>query len=212
MTRVLIAGFGPFPGAPKNPSADLARALGRRRRPAFAGARIMTAVLPTTYAAIKTELPVLLAKSDPDLVLLFGLAGGSRCIRIETRAVNAASALHPDAARVKLGRRALIRDAPMQLVVRAPVRKLVAAARMTGVPVRLSRDAGRYICNAGLFACLDMARRRERPRCIALVHIPHPRLRFPVRSRRRKPSPTQRALERAGEAILVALLTEARRG
>jgi pyroglutamyl-peptidase len=212
MTRVLVAGFGPFPGAPKNPSADLVRALGQRRRPAFAGTRIITAVLPTTYAAVTTELPALLAKSDPDLVLFFGLAGGSRCIRIETRAVNAASVLHPDAVRAKLERRALIQDAPMELMVRAPVRKLIAAARMTGVPVRLSCDAGRYICNAGLFACLDITRRRERPRYIALVHIPPPRLRFPVRSRPRRSSPTKRALERAGEAILVALIAEARRG
>jgi pyroglutamyl-peptidase len=210
MTSVLVLGFGPFPGAPKNPSADLVRALGRRRRPAFAGVRIITAILPTSYAAVTTELPALLAKSDPDLVLFFGLVS-SRCIRIETRAVNAASVLHPDAVRAKLERRALIQDAPMQLMVRAPVRKLIAAVRTTGVPVRLSRDAGRYICNTGLFACLDIARRRERPRCIALVHIPHPRLRFPARSQRRRPNPTKRALERAGEAILVAFLAEGRR-
>jgi pyroglutamyl-peptidase len=211
MTNVVVAGFGPFPGVPKNPSADLARALGRRRRPAFAGARIITAILPTSYAAVTTELPALLAKSDPDLVLFFGLAS-SRFIRIETRAVNAASVLHPDALREKLGRRALIQDAPRELLVRAPVRKLIAAARTAGVPARLSRDAGRYICNAGFFACLDIARRRERPRYIALVHIPHPRLRFPTRSRRRRPNPTKRALERAGEAILRALLAEGRRG
>ena len=35
--RVLITGFGPFPGAPFNPSAALAKALARRRRPALAG-------------------------------------------------------------------------------------------------------------------------------------------------------------------------------
>jgi pyroglutamyl-peptidase len=211
MTSVLVVGFGPFSSVQKNPSTEIARALGRRRRPAFAGTRIITAVLPTSYAAVTTELPALLAKSDPDLVLFFGLAGGSRFIRIETRAVNAASVLHPDALREKLGRRALIQDAPRELLVRAPVRKLIAAARTAGVPTRLSRDAGRYLCNAGLFACLDIARRREHPRCIALVHIPHPRLRFPARSRHRKPSPTKRALERAGEAILVAFIAEARR-
>jgi len=33
--RVLLIGFGPFPGAPRNPSALLAKALARRRRPAF---------------------------------------------------------------------------------------------------------------------------------------------------------------------------------
>ncbi len=36
MTTVLITGFGRFPGAPFNPSGPLARALAKRRRPAFA--------------------------------------------------------------------------------------------------------------------------------------------------------------------------------
>ena len=210
MTSVVVAGFGPFPGAPRNPSADLARALGRRRRPALAGARIVATVLPTTYAAV-TDLPALLAKHNFDLVLLFGLAAGDRFIRVKTRAVNAASPLHPDAARVTPGRRILIRDAPSRLPVRAPVPRLIAAARSTGASVRLSRDAGRYICNAALFSCLDTARRTGRPEIVAFVHIPRPRPRFPRRSRPQSSGPTLAALIRAGEAILVALLAQCRR-
>ena len=209
MTTVLVAGFGPFPGEPKNSSGDLARALGRRRRPALAGVRIVSAVLPTTYAAAH-ELPALLAKHDPDLVLFFGVAGRSRFVRIETRAVNAASALHPDAARAKPGRRAVVNHAPTELAVRAPVQRLAAAARTAGVPVRLSRDAGRYLCNAAFFISLDAARRKARPRGLAFVHIPRPRSPIPL-GRRRARRPAATALVRAGEAILVALLAGARR-
>lgn len=209
--RVLIAGFGPFPGARKNPSGDLVRALGRRRRPALSGARIVATVLPTTYAAAERELPALIAEHDPELLIFFGLAGGATRVRVETRAVNAASSIHPDAARKKPGRRALVPGAPGELPVRAPAQRLAAAARAAGVPVCVSRDAGRYLCNAGLFLALDLARRNNRPRRIAFVHIPSPRAALPSR-RRRKPRPAMRSLERAGEAILVAFLAEARRG
>ena len=60
--RVLLAGFGPFPGAPFNPSAALAKALARRRRPAFAGSmQRITHVFATSYAAVDRDLPKLFA-------------------------------------------------------------------------------------------------------------------------------------------------------
>src|SRR5215469_14037132 len=63
--RVLITGFGPFPGAPFNPSAALAKALARRRRPAFADLDRATHIFATTYASVDRDLPKLLAQK-PD--------------------------------------------------------------------------------------------------------------------------------------------------
>ena len=78
------------------------------------------------------ELPHLLAKHDPDAVLLFGLAGRSDRVRIETRAVNAASLIHPDAARSVPASRKLYPKAPTERFVRPEVRRLLAAARRGG--------------------------------------------------------------------------------
>jgi pyroglutamyl-peptidase len=55
--RILITGFGPFPGAPFNPSAALAKALTRRRRPALAGIERATHIFATTYASVDRDLP-----------------------------------------------------------------------------------------------------------------------------------------------------------
>ncbi len=94
--RVLLAGFGPFPGAPLNPSAAVAQALARRRRPALADLDRSLHVFPTAYAAVDHDLPKLFA-DEPDIILIFGLAGRRRQICIETRARNALSVLFPDA-------------------------------------------------------------------------------------------------------------------
>jgi len=94
--RVLLIGFGPFPGAPFNPSAALVKALARRRRPAFAEIVCTTHVFATTYAAVDHDLPRLFALK-PDIILMFGLAGRRRQLCIETRARNAVSVLFPDA-------------------------------------------------------------------------------------------------------------------
>ena len=58
--RVLLIGFGPFPGAPRNPSALLAKALARRRRPAFADIVRTSHIFTTTYAAVDRDLAKLL--------------------------------------------------------------------------------------------------------------------------------------------------------
>jgi pyroglutamyl-peptidase len=50
----------------------------------------------------------------------------------------------------------------------APQRRLLAAARAARVPVRLSRDAGRYLCN---YLCWR-ASARGGPRLAAFVHVP----------------------------------------
>src|SRR5438105_3028909 len=97
MRTVLLTGFGPFPGAPYNPTGALVRALARSRCPAFAGVRRIAHVFPTSYAAVDRELPALLTREAPDVILMFGLATRTRQLRIETRARNAVSLRTPDA-------------------------------------------------------------------------------------------------------------------
>jgi pyroglutamyl-peptidase len=212
METVLVVGFGPFPGAPHNPSADLVRALGKLRRPAHAGTHLVTAVLPTNYAAVRNELPMLLERHDPVAVLFFGLASRARFLRIERRAVNAVTGFYPDATRAKFASRTFMPGMPAELPVRADVIRLAAAARSAGIDASLSRDAGRYICNAALYQSLHAAWEGSRPRLIAFVHIPRPRRRARLDGKPGRPRPNMQSLVRASEAILVALMAEARRG
>lgn len=49
---LLLTGFGPFPGAPINPTGWLIDQLVRRRHPAFMGVRRITHVFETSYEAV----------------------------------------------------------------------------------------------------------------------------------------------------------------
>src|SRR3989442_1750748 len=80
---IIITGFGPFPGAPYNPTDPLVSMLARRRRPAFAGVRRIAHVFRVSYEAVDRELPELLAREQPDVLVMFGLAMRTRHIRIE---------------------------------------------------------------------------------------------------------------------------------
>src|SRR5437762_5250569 len=94
---ILLTGFGPFPGAPTNPTGPLVLELARRCHPAFAGVRRVAYVFQTSYDAVDRELPLLLAREKPDALVMFGLAPRARHIRIETRARNALNCGIPDA-------------------------------------------------------------------------------------------------------------------
>ena len=206
MTTVLITGFGRFPGAPFNPSVPLARALAKRRRPALNDVARIVHIFETSYAAVDRDLPKLIARHKPDIVLLFGLAGRTPHIRIETRARNAMSVLFPDVTGHRPDARAIVPHAPA-LRGRAPFVRLLAASRARRAPSRLSRDAGRYLCNYVYWRAL--AASRSGTPLVQFVHIPW----VPIVRRRpgRKRRMTHAMLLRAGEAILLALLAACRR-
>jgi pyroglutamyl-peptidase len=210
--KVLVAGFGPFPSAAKNPSGQLALMVARSRRVAASGAKLIGAVIPTVYQEVFSTFTDVLKIEKPDVVLLFGLAGSTPFMRIETRAMNVVSSVYPDAAGGKPADHSLVAGSPQSLNVRAPVHRLLKVARGTGAEAKLSVNAGRYICNAAFFHVLDAARKTDMPKLVAFVHIPWPRGRRPRRPKNRKSDhPPFEVLRRAGEEILLALIAAARK-
>jgi pyrrolidone-carboxylate peptidase len=109
--RILITGFGPFPGAPVNPTQALVQRLAMLRRPAFADVQRIAHVFPVTYSAVDRELPQLLAQHQPDALLMFGLASRTPFVRIETRARNAVTMLWPDADHTRVRQASITRGA-----------------------------------------------------------------------------------------------------
>jgi pyroglutamyl-peptidase len=210
-TNVLLTGFGPFPGAPYNPSAALVRALARRRRPAFVEIKRHVYVFPTSYAAVDRALPRLIADFRPQVVLMFGLATRTRHVRVETQARNAVATLLPDAHRGRFITASIAPGKPPYLKSQAPVRSLIAAGRGCGTDVRLSRDAGRYLCNYLYWRALEVADAARKPPLVQFIHIPLARRKAQPRARGKRRRPTLDALTRAAEAMLVALLADARR-
>jgi pyroglutamyl-peptidase len=200
--RVLITGFGPFPGAPFNPSAALAKALARRRRPALAGIERTVHVFATTYASVDRDLPKLFAqKPKLDIVLMFGVAGRRHQLCIETRARNAVSLLFPDAGGHRPRRGVIKLHGPAALAGNAPFARLAGAAG-----TRLSRDAGRYLCNYVYWRALEQVR-GTRP-LVQFVHIP------PVGTKPRRHSNKPPKLAQfliPAEALLIALIAASRR-
>jgi pyroglutamyl-peptidase len=208
--RVLITGFGPFPGAPFNPTQALVQRLATLRRPAFADLDRTSHIFRVTYGDVDRDLPRLVADQRPDVLLMFGLAARTPYVRIETRARNAITTIWPDAGNTRVGLGKIAAGKADALTFGPHTARLVRAAVQTDVPAKSSRDAGRYLCNYLCWRAIETSQTAPQPPLAAFIHVPLvPRGTLSQR-KGGKPRVTLEHLVDAGEAILLEMVRLAR--
>ena len=206
--RFLITGFGPFPGAPYNPTPPLVARLLRLRRPALDDVELFGHIFTVTYKTVDRELPQVLAKLRPDALLMFGLADRTAYMRVETRARNSITTLWPDADQTRSRKGSIVEGSDARMF--GPhTAKLLRAARATGIDARASRDAGSYLCNYLSWRAIEAVSKGDHLRLASFVHVP---LIARGEHSRRKGMPriTLEGLVDAGEAVLMEMVNSAR--
>jgi pyroglutamyl-peptidase len=169
--RILVTGFGPFPGAPFNPTTPLVKRLTQLRRPALDGGAVTGHIFHVTYQTVDRELPELIARLRPQALLMFGLASRTAYVRIETRARNVVTTHLPDADGNRPQKTSIVRGADA-MSFGAHTTSLLHAALATGIDVRLSRDAGAYLCNYLSWRAIETTREPNGPALASFIHIP----------------------------------------
>jgi pyroglutamyl-peptidase len=203
--RILVTGFGPFPGAPFNPTQPLVARLLRLRRPAFGDVELVGHIFHVTYSTVDRELPELIARYRPQALLMFGLADRTAHVRIETRARNAVTTLFPDADRNRARKGSIISGADA-MMFGPHTAKLLRAAVGTGVDARASRDAGSYLCNYLSWRAIEAVSGDNGPRLAAFVHVPLLKRDGASPRKDAKHRVTLEELVDAGEAMLLELV------
>lgn len=169
--RLLVCGFGPFPGAPDNPAGAAVRAL-QAEGWAPDDAEIAYLQLPTVWTGAAEALLDGLRNSRAGAVLILGVAIGAELFRVEMRAVNKALTDRTDAVGRLFPRAAISPLGPAVARATAPVEPMVAALQNAGLGAYASSDAGRYLCNYVLYRALTETARDTRPPLVAFVHVP----------------------------------------
>jgi pyroglutamyl-peptidase len=208
--RVLITGFGAFPGAPFNPTQALVARLANLRRPAFDDLERTSHIFRVTYGDVDRDLPRLIADRRPDVLLMFGLAARTPHVRIETRARNAITTIWPDAGNTRIGLGKIAAGKADALTFGPHTARLVRAAVQTDVPAKSSRDAGRYLCNYLCWRSIEATQTAPRPPLAAFVHVPLVPRGTLSQKKGSKPRVTLEHLVDAGEAILLEMVRSAR--
>lgn len=162
---VLITGFGPFAGLRHNPSALVARDVGRAGVP---GARLVARVLPVRYDGAEARVVTLCKRLRPDAVLSLGVAIGAPVIRVETTALNRADFRVADARGFVAETTPSPSDAAARLAT-YDAHGVLRALRSAGVPATISHHAGTHLCNLTLYHLLA-ALPPNRP--VGFLHLP----------------------------------------
>lgn len=169
--RILITGFGPFPGMPVNISARLADLLARAGRVRWPQHMLEPSILPTEWAAGPEKLDWLWDTFKPDIALHFGVSADADGLQLETTGRNRCRA-DADAAGLKPLSSERLAGGPEACAATLPLARIQARLEEIGVAGSLSEDAGAYLCNAILYDSLQRADAVSRAAIAGFVHIP----------------------------------------
>jgi len=167
--KILLTGFGPFPGVESNPSRFVVETLAAGRYPGF---DLETAVLPVDYVEADDEIRMLVRRHRPDIVLLVGVASKEPVVRLERVALNLDDAALPDNRGVTRRGEPIVEAAAPAYFSNLPLREIESLLAETGVPVRISNHAGAYLCNHVYFAAMHESERMDPGLQVGFIHIP----------------------------------------
>lgn len=166
--KILVTGFGPFPGVTENRSALVLRELASSA--ALRGHELRVEELPTTYAAVDARIDELVASFQPALCIGLGVWPG-RTIRLERLARNATTSSAPDAAG-QVRRGAVVEGAPADWPSTLPLAAIERRLLESGFAVTWSDDAGGYVCNHVFYRSCHAVRGLAAAAACGFIHVP----------------------------------------
>lgn len=139
MKQILLTGFEPFGGASLNSSGETVNRI--------SGDNIVTAILPVSYGRSANELIALVDRYKPDVVICLGQAQSRSKITPERVAINFDDGIMPDNDGVLHADVEIVTGAPLAYLSTLPIKELIEAAKIAGIPASISLTAGSFICN-----------------------------------------------------------------
>ena len=166
---ILVTGFEPFGGETVNASWEAAQKLeGWCHGDTVAVARL----LPCAYDASVKKLISAIETLRPDALLMAGQAARRAVVCVERFAHNLDDATAPDNDGALRRALRISRAAPEWLETVAPVRTIAKAITGAGIPARVSRDAGGFVCNHLYFGALQYLSDKRSAIPAVFVHLP----------------------------------------
>jgi len=166
---ILVTAFEPFGGETINASWEAARRLEGWRRGDYAA---VVRLLPCAYEASVKELVRTIETLRPAAIVMTGQAARRGAVCVERFARNLNDAAAPDNSGVLRRGLRISRAAPEWLEATTPVTPIVRAINEAGVPARISRNAGGFVCNHLYFGALRYLGDFDRPVPAVFLHLP----------------------------------------
>lgn len=169
MAGLLVTGFDAFAGLERNVSEEVVRALPAAWQ---SPQPLQTEVLPTAYDAAGSRLRALLARLQPDAVVMLGVARTRGGIELERVALNLDDSDTADNASVVRAGTPIDATGPVGYWSTLPLAAMQARLESLGVPVTISNHAGTFLCNHVFFVARAEIERQRRAVPCGFIHLP----------------------------------------
>jgi pyroglutamyl-peptidase len=191
---VLVTGFGPFGEVTHNPSELIATELDDTE---VAGEAVIGRVLPVSAARTPPAVREAIAEVEPSLVVLVGVAPGRSALAAERVALNVFDFGDPDNDGEQPVDVPIRPDGPAAYFSTLPLRAIVQAWQAAGIPGYVSDTAGTYLCNAAMYAALDLGNGTP----AGFLHVPS----LPDEAARKSPPQASMTLETMLAGVRIAI-------
>lgn len=166
--KLLLTGFVPFLDNPINPTEEITKRLSDQ---VINGYEIVTAVLPVDFNNSEQQLKEKIEETQPDVVMMLGLAAGRSKITPERIAINVKDGAKDNAGYAPVDE-PIDADGLDGLFTTLPIRKMVDALKENQLPTTISNTAGAYLCNNMMYVALNEALKKDANYLAGFIHIP----------------------------------------
>ncbi len=175
MTRtgrtILLTAFEPFGGRSQNASEEALNHL--IKHPDLpAGLTLKGYRLPVETGTAGRLACRIIDTVRPDVVICLGEAR-REAVCLERFGYNERRFLIPDNAGNLIEGEPILPGAPDRYPATLPLETMLVAMQATGVPVQLSEDPGRYLCNEVLYSVLHHLAEHAPDVRAGFIHVPH---------------------------------------
>ena len=168
--RILISGFEPFGGHEINPTALLVESLARNEIPYPESLKVEHVLLPVTFEESFLRLQQKIETFNPDVVMCFGQAAGRSAIELESIAVNEIHADIKDNNGQQPQKQAINDQGEPTYLSTLPLGGMEGALKEAGLPVKISKSAGSFVCNYLFYRLMESNQDTER--LCGFIHVP----------------------------------------
>lgn len=168
MKTVLLTGFEPFLNFSLNPTMKIVEEL---HDSSINDYKILGRILPVDFNQSAEQLIELLDELKPDIHISLGLAGGRTKITPERIAINIKDG-EPDNEGNRPQDELIDRDGREGYFSTLPIRQMVEALKLAGLPAEISNTAGTYLCNNVMYAGRKYAEQFLPQMKSGFIHIP----------------------------------------
>lgn len=200
MTTVLVTGFDDYADEIENPSGVLARRLEQQF---VDGVHLRGRVLPVARKRVGRALSDAIGETQPDVVIVTGVAPGRTAPALERVAVNVLDFPIPDVDCDAPVDEPIVRDGPAAYLSGLPVKAVMSRWQEEGIPGYVSNTAGTFVCNQTFYLARHLL--RGTPVIAGLLHIPG----TSRRAARTMPPPPSLPLDLLEQALRVAAVVAA---